>query len=123
MVEIPERHLMLNTAHRIAKMTREEIIEEIEHKQQLLREARRRCRVLERQQIQEGYQVRPQVITELETLTTQIKTHGREVAGLKQQLGLSGNITVISNTLRMTGTKFITLLAMVSLILLICGIF
>jgi hypothetical protein len=59
---------------------------QLAHQRQLLYEARRRLRVLEVQRVQEGYQARPQIVTEIETLEAEIKRYESNITELQKIL-------------------------------------
>lgn len=58
--------------------------EHLEHQRQLLKEAQRRLRVLELQRVREGYEARPHIITEIETLEAEIKKYESKITELQK---------------------------------------
>src|SRR5690349_14536398 len=65
------------------EMDRGELQEELVHQQQMVRDLRRRRRVLQRQLAHQGYQALPQIVIEVEDITAQIKTFEDEIANLR----------------------------------------
>jgi hypothetical protein len=65
------------------KLTKEEIAEELIHQTQVVKALHARRRVLEIQAAQHGAQTSPQILTELTTLTEEIRRHQDEISQLE----------------------------------------
>src|SRR5689334_19466351 len=65
------------------EMDKEEQKEELDHQKGMVRDLRRRRRVLQRQLAHQGYQAPPHIITEVDDITNKIRTYEEEIAKLQ----------------------------------------
>jgi uncharacterized protein YhaN len=72
--------------NRTMPLSQQELEEELAHQRQLSHELRRRLHVLELQRAQQGQQVLPQVVLEIESLTEEIQTYEPAIARLERLL-------------------------------------